>query len=431
ANRPTAKTNLKRSQLAQEISNQADQLQEIVEEMKTLSEQAEPSEPILSDSLYDAVRNTMMNGVEDSLEEARDYTFYNRPTQALGPQEAATRGIEELKENVEAAAEKVLGNEADALRLARSELDRLIEESKQEAQQLAQNEKAEATESRQKSSEQSDSEQGDGKPQEEGEGSEQAAAEKGKGQRPGNGEEPGEGVGNGTEKSDGKMAGKGKTPGSGESESETEGQGGKGKGKGKGSGEEGESQLAGSGQAGGGIGEDSGKGKGGERGGENNVPPSGSSSGVNGGSLGQAGGDDRNNGMREPSPKTATPLFFDQISENPQTGPITGDGYKEFRDSLGNIEEMIPQEDLRNQVARVADEARQMRVEFSRDNLPPGAASIDQKITQPLLELRQRLSEELAKLNRENPIAPIDRDPVPSEFRDLVRRYYEELGSGN
>ena len=92
---------------------------------------------------------------------------------------------------------------------------------------------------------------------------------------------------------------------------------------------------------------------------------------------------------------------------------------------------MIPQEDLRNQAARVADNAREMRVDFSRDNLPPGAGAIDQRITLPLIELRQRLSEEIAKLNRENPISPIDRDPVPSEFRDLVRRYYEELGSGN
>ena len=105
-------------------------------------------------------------------------------------------------------------------------------------------------------------------------------------------------------------------------------------------------------------------------------------------------------------------------------------GYEVFRDRLGNIEEMMPEEDLRNQVARIADDAREMRVDFSRDNLPPEAAAIDQRITQPLLELRQRLSEEIAKLNRENPIAPIDRDPVPSEFRDLVRRYYEELGSG-
>ena len=92
---------------------------------------------------------------------------------------------------------------------------------------------------------------------------------------------------------------------------------------------------------------------------------------------------------------------------------------------------MLPQEDLRNAVAQVRDEARAMRIDFRRDNLPPEASTIGKKITEPLIELRQRISEEIAKLNRENPVSPIDRDPVPSEFRDLVRLYYEELGAGN
>jgi hypothetical protein len=71
-----------------------------------------------------------------------------------------------------------------------------------------------------------------------------------------------------------------------------------------------------------------------------------------------------------------------------------------------------------------------MRIDFQRDNEAPQAGTINKRIADPLVELRQRLSEEIAKLNKENPIAPIDRDPVPSEFRDLVRRYYEELGAG-
>lgn len=38
--------------------------------------------------------------------------------------------------------------------------------------------------------------------------------------------------------------------------------------------------------------------------------------------------------------------------------------------------------------------------------------------------------EELAKRDAKNPAVPIDRDPVPPAFRDLVKRYYQELGSG-
>ena len=143
------------------------------------------------------------------------------------------------------------------------------------------------------------------------------------------------------------------------------------------------------------------------------------------------GGDDRNEGLPTGGPLAGQPLFFDQSSEQREPGPITGEDYEKWADRLANLEEMLPQEDLRNSVAQVRDDARAMRIDYRRDDLPPGAATINQKITEPLVELRQRISEELAKLNRENPVSPIDRDPVPSEFRDLVRRYYEELGAGD
>jgi len=83
---------------------------------------------------------------------------------------------------------------------------------------------------------------------------------------------------------------------------------------------------------------------------------------------------------------------------------------------------MVDQKDIRNGLAQVLDDARAMRIDFRRNNNAPQADSINQHITNPLVELRQRLNEEIAKLNKENSIAPIDRDPVPSEFRDLVRR---------
>ncbi|WP_256199205.1 hypothetical protein [Verrucomicrobium spinosum] len=39
--------------------------------------------------------------------------------------------------------------------------------------------------------------------------------------------------------------------------------------------------------------------------------------------------------------------------------------------------------------------------------------------------------EELARKESANPLAPLDRDPVPHRFREQVRRYYTELGGGN
>jgi hypothetical protein len=46
----------------------------------------------------------------------------------------------------------------------------------------------------------------------------------------------------------------------------------------------------------------------------------------------------------------------------------------------------------------------------------------------PLQEVRDRLADELARLGSKEALVPIDRDPVPNRYSELVRRYYEELG---
>ena len=37
-------------------------------------------------------------------------------------------------------------------------------------------------------------------------------------------------------------------------------------------------------------------------------------------------------------------------------------------------------------------------------------------------------AEELARRESNDALVPIDRDPVPPQFSELVRRYYEQLG---
>lgn len=49
----------------------------------------------------------------------------------------------------------------------------------------------------------------------------------------------------------------------------------------------------------------------------------------------------------------------------------------------------------------------------------------------PLSELRDNVGEELRRLNPEDKVTPIDRDPVPVRYSDLVRRYYQSLAEGN
>ena len=46
----------------------------------------------------------------------------------------------------------------------------------------------------------------------------------------------------------------------------------------------------------------------------------------------------------------------------------------------------------------------------------------------PLTEVRDRIAEELARRESRQALVPIDRDPVPNRYSDLVRRYYEQLG---
>jgi hypothetical protein len=109
--------------------------------------------------------------------------------------------------------------------------------------------------------------------------------------------------------------------------------------------------------------------------------------------------------------------------------PITGEGYAEWSDRLRDVEEMLDFPELRNEVAGVRERARAMRMEFKKHSKPPQWAIVKGQIAEPLAEIRNRINEELAKRESKDSLVPIDRDPVPQKFSELVRRYYEKLGS--
>ena len=44
-------------------------------------------------------------------------------------------------------------------------------------------------------------------------------------------------------------------------------------------------------------------------------------------------------------------------------------------------------------------------------------------------EVRAAIAEELVRREPRDQLVPIDRDAVPSRYQELVRRYYEALGS--
>lgn len=122
--------------------------------------------------------------------------------------------------------------------------------------------------------------------------------------------------------------------------------------------------------------------------------------------------------------------FFDEPTEQVKQGPFSGEGYRDWSERLATVEELLTDPELANEVARVADDARALRLESRRNNQPPAAATLQTRITAPLVELRDRVTEELARKTAKDSVVPIDRDPVPPTFRELVRKYYSELGKG-
>ena len=110
-------------------------------------------------------------------------------------------------------------------------------------------------------------------------------------------------------------------------------------------------------------------------------------------------------------------------------GPLTGDGYVEFSDQLRDVEEMLNVDELRNQTSEIRDIARGVRQEFKRHGVEPQWDLVSTKIYGPLLQLRDQVNEELARLRSKDNRTPIDRDPVPAEFSEQVRLYYERLSS--
>jgi hypothetical protein len=131
----------------------------------------------------------------------------------------------------------------------------------------------------------------------------------------------------------------------------------------------------------------------------------------------------------KPRPGNPTSLADGGFGGGPG-GPIAGGGFREWSDQLRDIEEMLDDPQLRGEVARIRDRARELRSEAQRHAKEPDWERVQKLVAEPLVELQVRLAEELAKRESPDALVPLDRDPVPRQYSDLVRRYYERLGSG-
>ena len=109
-------------------------------------------------------------------------------------------------------------------------------------------------------------------------------------------------------------------------------------------------------------------------------------------------------------------------------GPLAGDDFVSWSDRLRNVEDMIEDPALRNRVAAAGERARVLRQDVKRDHKRPDWDVVRLQVVNPLTEVRERIAEELARRQSREALVPIDRDPVPNRYSELVRRYYEELG---
>jgi hypothetical protein len=437
-----------REKLAQEFEQQQKGLGDLRERMQRVSEQAEAAEPLLARQLYDTLRENAQAGTDETLKKAGELSRRGYGAQVKQFEEKARGEVEKVKKGVERAAESVLGDEAEALRQARAELDALRKQLDREMAEarpdLAQNSQAgqgKGADSREDAGgknsvpgkggeakadgekaggdgeEKTSEQQGDAQ-KDEGQkgGSQKGDGRKGEGQK-GEGQK-GDGQKGEGEKSDGQQGegrkGKGQKGQGQQGKGDGEGKQGGGKGSTGADGQPQNSQGAAEGQSGGGK-------PGASRGGEQpGGKPAGSrladiasSAGSrNGGNnAGGGGGGGLDGGPR-----------FDQRA------PLTGDGFVDWSDRLRNVEEMLDSQQLRREVAEIREAAKVVRSEFKREGAQPKWDIVKSQISKPLAELRNRVTEELARRESKESLVPIDRDPVPVKYSDRVRRYYEELG---
>lgn len=113
--------------------------------------------------------------------------------------------------------------------------------------------------------------------------------------------------------------------------------------------------------------------------------------------------------------------------------PLTGSSqdFERWSDGLRAVEELVADQKTRDEVRRIRERAQQVRIEQRRHSREPDWKLVRAEILEPLAEVRERIAEEIARHDEGGALVPLDRDPVPDRYSELVRRYYEKLGGGH
>jgi hypothetical protein len=495
-----------RKEMLDKLGEQRDRMNKLVDRATQISEQAENTEPLLSRQLYDSVRkvsqddaNTLKQARSDLMNSGRmTRDLYDRLQksaeseqggkvldltremlregylpQARQAGQSARSEIDELRRGVERAAESVLGDDAEQLKLAQSELDALTDQLQREIAQAGENQKGnpqDGNQPGQRGRGQGDQRQAgiqrdqnepapgsepgaegnqpgqagqdqrgqQAQAEQEGRGQGQRGRE-GQGQRPGQRGDPSQqqasnergqpgqqGQQPGTEP--GEQPGGQQPGGQSPSEQQTAQAGGQ-------QGQQGQGQQPGQGQQGGG-------GQGGQQNaGDGNDQPGQRNRGQladgrdprtqRGANQRGGGGGGSNRGIidLEDMFNVGTDRGANLGGwEGGRVGPLTGGDFNRWAERLRDVEDLVETPEMRNALAAARERARMLRRDWRQDQKKPDWTVVQLEIVKPLVEVRNRVAEELARRDSKESLAPIDRDPVPTRFAEPVRRYYEELG---
>jgi hypothetical protein len=391
-----------REKIAEDLSQQRQRLSGLQEQMRQTIEDAEQTEPLLAERLYDAARNAQDQNVERALEAAERSLRNGLTRDAQQQEQPAARGISQLREGIDRAAEAVLGDETEALRRAREELQGLSNElsdeinrnapDKPEAQARDTQSQSNGEQSQQRiqdqkrSAQQRSDQKGDGQKGDDQRGKGQPGQKQGKGEEG----QPQDSQQNSSERQ------KGVDPFDTPSGPQQPGQKGKGQ-----------------------PGQKQGKGEGGQ-------PQDGQQRGQpQDGQPKQGQRVQRQGGQR-----LAGENLRGGTGPWEERGPLTGERFMEWSDRLRDVEEMVADPELRAEAARIRERARSMRAESKRHSTEPNWDLVQAQVAGPLVELRDRVAAELLRRTAKKAIVPLDRDPVPPKYSEKTRLYYERLGSG-
>ncbi|MDX1966889.1 MAG: DUF4175 family protein [Planctomycetaceae bacterium] len=445
--KPSLRQDRTKQDLQGDFEEQKAAVQELLNRAREVVKEAETAEPLLAQQLYDTLRHTRDDQLEPALEALPQLVQRGFVPEAQKVEEQVRKGLDRLQTGIDDATESVLGSEVESLKRAKAELAELSLQLQAElAQQTARSGSASS-----KQPGAAPGEEPSGNSQPGGNGGQPGDEKSPEGQpgTPGEGNEPGKEPGAGDSNQPNSKPGQGAQPGKGTAQGTGDGQDGPGQepgqgqpgrqGKGQGSGRNGEgagaSPLPGEGtgqgtQPGRGQGQGGGQGQEGQPGDDTPSP--------GGGQPGRRPGGLRNSppGPQSPSgqPSPGNPLGgMDQGGfggPGGQGGPISGDGYREWSERLRDVETMVNDPDLQAEVSKLRDQARSLRAESNRHSRAPNWDLVKSSLYEPMVELQRRLAEEVARQESDDALVPIDRDPVPARYKELVRSYYERLGRG-